>query len=513
MSSKSKKTPQWITIINRRGPLLFNNFVIFGQSQKYFKKMLDFDFENRNFKYVDGEISIDLNEMNQLRNIIEQKIKEKPKFLAEFIERCSDQCKKLLDISKQIYDLKNLEALTNDELRELFEKYMEEVLKIMPFLNIFSIMERMFEEKITQKIKKKLEAIGKSVHLDEYQRNLIFPSEDNFVIKEIDELIEISAEIQSKVSILNLFKKPSEEIEKELPGSYNALFLKLYEHAKTFGFLNMYTYQGNPMSVKDVIDRLKSLLETNCSEKLQKINKQKQEAKKKYKAIIKELQISGELLRLIEYARKYLYFRLYRLDVLFIAGFYVREFLQEIAKRMRLNYADIINLWHREIINFFKNSTVPKKAKLRERKEGYATFLINNKLEIFSGNQLSEFRAIKVEAKEEIKKIKGTIACSGKHRGIVKIVISASHIDKVKRGNVLVSTMTNPYYVPAMIRAGAIVTDEGGILSHASIISRELNIPCIVGTNISTKLLKDGDLIEIDATGVEGIITILQHSI
>ncbi len=509
----SKKAPQWITIIRRRGPLLFNNFVIFGQSHKYFKEMLDFDFEIRNFKYVDGEISIDLNEMNQLRNIIEQKIKEKPKFFTEFIERCSDQCKKLLDISKQITILKDLKSLTNDELREWFEKYIEEVLKIMPFLNIFSIMERMFEEKINQKIEKKLEAIGKSEHLDEYRRNLIFPSEDNFVIKEIDELIEISAKIQSKVSILNMFMKSSEEIEKELPGSDNALFLKLCDHAKTFGFLNMYTYQGNPMSVKDVIARLKDLLGMNCSEKLQKINKKKQKAKKKYKAIIKELQISGELLRLIEYARKYLYFRLYRLDVLFIAGFYVREFLQEIAKRMGLNYDDFINLWHREIINFFKNYTVPKKSKLKERKQGYVTLLINNELEIISGNKLSEFITSKIEEKKEIKKIEGTIACSGKHRGAVKIVISVSHIDKVKQGNVLVSTMTNPYYVPAMIRAGAIVTDEGGILSHASIVSRELNIPCIVGTNIATKILKDDDLVEIDATGVKGIITILQHSV
>ena len=59
--------------------------------------------------------------------------------------------------------------------------------------------------------------------------------------------------------------------------------------------------------------------------------------------------------------------------------------------------------------------------------------------------------------------------------------------------------MTRPEYVPLMKKATAIITDEGGITSHASIVSRELKIPCIVGTKIATKILKDGDLIEINA--------------
>ena len=48
-------------------------------------------------------------------------------------------------------------------------------------------------------------------------------------------------------------------------------------------------------------------------------------------------------------------------------------------------------------------------------------------------------------------------------------------------------------------KAGAIVTDEGGLTSHAAIVSRELKIPCIVGTKIATKILKDGDIVEVDA--------------
>ena len=68
--------------------------------------------------------------------------------------------------------------------------------------------------------------------------------------------------------------------------------------------------------------------------------------------------------------------------------------------------------------------------------------------------------------------------------------------------------MTNPkQLLPALKNAGAIVTDEGGITSHAAIIARELKIPAIIGTKIATKVLHDGDLVEVDANN--GIVKIL----
>ena len=62
------------------------------------------------------------------------------------------------------------------------------------------------------------------------------------------------------------------------------------------------------------------------------------------------------------------------------------------------------------------------------------------------------------------------------------------------------TSMTTPDMISAMKRAAAIVTDEGGITSHAAIISRELNKPCIIGTKLATKVFNDGDLVEVDAT-------------
>ena len=81
-------------------------------------------------------------------------------------------------------------------------------------------------------------------------------------------------------------------------------------------------------------------------------------------------------------------------------------------------------------------------------------------------------------------------------------------IKKVHKGDILVANTTGPEIMIACTKAAAIVTDEGGMTSHAAIVSRELKIPCIVGTKIATKVFKDGDLVEVDAT--KGIVKLLK---
>jgi pyruvate,water dikinase len=89
-------------------------------------------------------------------------------------------------------------------------------------------------------------------------------------------------------------------------------------------------------------------------------------------------------------------------------------------------------------------------------------------------------------------------------------VISKDDLKNVKMGSVLVSPSTTVDYVPALKKVIAIVTEEGGVLSHASVISRELHIPCIIGTKFATQVLKDGDLVEVDAE--RGIVKIIKKA-
>jgi len=94
----------------------------------------------------------------------------------------------------------------------------------------------------------------------------------------------------------------------------------------------------------------------------------------------------------------------------------------------------------------------------------------------------------------------GAPASPGIASGPAKLVPDTSQIDKVKEGDILIAEMTTPDFVPAMKRAAAIVTDRGGRTAHAAIVSRELGIPCVVGTERATSTLKDGQIITVDGS-------------
>jgi len=104
------------------------------------------------------------------------------------------------------------------------------------------------------------------------------------------------------------------------------------------------------------------------------------------------------------------------------------------------------------------------------------------------------------EADERIIITKGLGASPGMASGEVKIVKNTDELDKIEKGDVLVTVMTTPDMVPAMKRADGIITDEGGVTCHAAIVSRELGIPCVVGTGDGSKILKENSIVTLDGS-------------
>ncbi|MBW2993606.1 phosphoenolpyruvate synthase [Candidatus Woesearchaeota archaeon] len=127
-----------------------------------------------------------------------------------------------------------------------------------------------------------------------------------------------------------------------------------------------------------------------------------------------------------------------------------------------------------------------------------------DKIYIVQARAVTTFKSAKAEKETAVKEkgviVKGETASRGIASGTVKIVLKMEDLDKIKKGDILVTTMTTPDMVPAMQRAAAIVTDEGGLTCHAAIVSREMGTPCIVGAGDATKVLKEGDIITVNAT-------------
>jgi phosphohistidine swiveling domain-containing protein/DNA-binding Xre family transcriptional regulator len=130
------------------------------------------------------------------------------------------------------------------------------------------------------------------------------------------------------------------------------------------------------------------------------------------------------------------------------------------------------------------------------------SFREENEYRMFVGKEADSLKnelekIIASEIKDSI--ISGQVASQGYAKGIARIVLSVGDFNKLKDGEVLVTGMTRPEFLPVMKKAAAIVTNEGGITCHAAIVSRELGKPCIIGTKNATELIKDGDLVEVRA--------------
>ncbi len=137
-----------------------------------------------------------------------------------------------------------------------------------------------------------------------------------------------------------------------------------------------------------------------------------------------------------------------------------------------------------------------------------------DKMEIITGDEAEKIKSkyAVIKKTDQSRVIQGVLASRGESyyfRGVAKILSSPKEVDKINEGDILITKMTSPDYIVAMRKAGAIITDEGGILCHAAVVSRELGITCIVGTKVATKMIKDGDVIEIH--GGRGTVKIIER--
>lgn len=232
----------------------------------------------------------------------------------------------------------------------------------------------------------------------------------------------------------------------------------------------------------------------------QKIKNQKEKLIKKYKI--------NSLCRYYLNVLDDLYFLMdYKKEVLTQCHFAITPLYKEAGRRVGLNLSQVYWLSWYELKNFLIKN---KKVSLRlidQRKKDSVIVFSNGKINFLNKKQGSKI--ISEITKEEnvqkkVKEIKGLPVSRGIVFGRICYLKSASDSDKMKKGEILLVSNTTPDFMPAIRKAKAIITNEGGITCHAAIISRELKIPCVVGTQIATQVLKTGDQVEVNAE--EGII-------
>lgn len=180
--------------------------------------------------------------------------------------------------------------------------------------------------------------------------------------------------------------------------------------------------------------------------------------------------------------------------------------LGEIGRRMGYALEELVYVMPPEMEQVFARSL--SHEELRKRYDYCMVLWTPETYEVITDReQIALLDAIGTGEVVKMSEVKGFSACLGTASGIVRVIESAQDIHRVQEGDVLVAVMTRPDYLPAMKKAVAFVTDEGGITSHAAIVAREMSKPCVIGTKCATKVLKDGMRVEVDAN--KGVVHIL----
>ncbi len=178
------------------------------------------------------------------------------------------------------------------------------------------------------------------------------------------------------------------------------------------------------------------------------------------------------------------------------------EFMVSMSKRMAklTGYLPehILCMTEDEMEEYITRGVLPAENILKERYQLTALLFYQGKRQLVTGIEAQKIEEIVTQpTAHDI--IKGSTAYPGKATGVVRIVLDPAKSTTFREGDILVTGMTRPEFLPVMKKAAAIVTDAGGILSHAAITARELKKPCVIGTKNATKVLKDGDTVEVDA--------------
>lgn len=369
----------------------------------------------------------------------------------------------------------NLKKLTNKKLCILYQDYQEKLFNYSIFAWTAYILNNYVAERAAIILDKYLKKNNREVEKQDILTALFLPQKKAAVIA----LQEDAARCQGKLTV--------------------SQFNTLYEKYKWLSCLDIH---NKPWTKQEFKNHLKSLLISSSPKK-----------KVTFTQYAKQFDIEKSDLEYLFMAQYFVYIKDARDDYRRHGVFYALKFFKEIGRRMGIKAADTSFLQASEVVAFLSGKQKISQQVINNRKKAFVLYLDKtNNLVCLSGKDialgLKEFRLFNIE--EKIKQLSGTVASKGNVRGRVAIVKGIKDLNNVKQGNILVAITTHPDYVPAMRRAAGIVTDEGGITSHAAIVSREFHIPCIVGTKQATKILRDKDFIELDSD--KGIIKILKKS-
>jgi len=275
---------------------------------------------------------------------------------------------------------------------------------------------------------------------------------------------------------------------------------KLKQHAKKYSWMNSMNWWLPPFTTEHYRKEVEEIIKGNPSKQFKELQVNRKQQYKEAANLLKELKKNyPDAWRLIDIIRDMADLKEENWDVISTTGTRMRPKFGELASKFFLTYNQFMMMTRKEMLKTLKENNLSNSPKeLNQRLKNYAIISRGSISTVISGNKSLDLLELVEKEVKKVSSLKGMSVWLGEATGKVRVLYSVDDIHKMQTGEILVCPMTDPDFMPAIKKARAIVTDQGGILCHAAIVARELQTPCIVGTEIATKVLKDGDLVEVD---------------
>lgn len=374
----------------------------------------------------------------------------------------------------------NYSEFTNDNLIESFRSFSRENEKIsLPTWLLYLY----FEEVLTNVIKKSMETKFNDV-------------------TEVEKILSIIG-TPSEILPLDAYHKDLYEIVLLPEDKQEVALEKLTQKYSSWGVYDV-NYDLPNLSFHE--EKIKNLDKNIAKQKIEEIDLKYKNQKEELKNIEKYWQKDEDLSALIDLYFLYANFKDWKNYYREQSSYKMKILFHEIASRLSITPEQVSFLTEEETVSALESKVKVNINEINKRIKNSALIFLNNETFIITEEDVLKEIDDLIQTKDVLS-IKGSVAYPGVVSGAVKIISSTKDFDKVKEGDILVASTTRPDYLPFMQKSAGFITNEGGMLSHAAIMARELKKPCIIGTKIATKVLKDGDLVEVDAE--KGIVKIL----
>ena len=483
----------WIKLYNNEYNFMMQSASITAMEDNVMSKVLGFDIKLGNYIVLGGNEYTSLNNQRIVSTFFDHKLSDDINFFKIYAKKIKDIIDEINLFSNTISN-KNFSLMSNEQLEKELIYLQELYIKGFCPYNLYP------DNYIYQKLK----TLNVSPIIIDRVSKLINTT-GIYSIDETLNILKIAKEIKDNhYQLNNLDEKIISAIE---------------DHKNKYGWMKTYDLEHDNMETYDTkyyLSRIKELLNEDVLVLINSIENRRLDSDKEFDELLNNNNFNELIKNILIAMRDFIYLQT------LLSESYTRmmfmgkiSIMKEIVYRIHKDIESYVSLdfdEQREVIYDAKNYDVY----VEKNKYGKARIKIDSYRKIFKGKDIKLLKqkvndyclSFVKEKMQNANVISGTSVNGGIVKGKAKIIKTMKDLDKIHTGDILIADMTSPDYVTVFNKVAAFVTDEGGLTCHAAIVSKEFNVPCIVGTQFATQILKDNTFIEVDANN--GIITILQ---